>query len=115
MINHEISDENYEHVLNIWETSKMITIKDYHDLHLKVDVLLSACAFQTFTKESINYFKLDPVHYLSIAEYSWDAMLRFTNLNLKLISVIGKYQLVESKRGGNSMICKTIMKLKINS
>ena len=38
---------------------------------------------------------------------SWDVMLRFTNVNLKLILDIEKYQLVESLiRGGISMICK---------
>ena len=37
----------------------------------------------------------------------WDVMLRFTNVNLKLILDIEKYRLVESLiRGGISMICK---------
>ena len=38
---------------------------------------------------------------------SWDIMLRFTNVNLKLILDIEKYQLVESLiRGGISMVFK---------
>ena len=41
-------------------------------------------------------FELDPAHYLSTSGYSWDVMLRFTNFNLKLISDIEKYQLIES-------------------
>ena len=53
----------------------MNTMKDYHDLYLKVDVLLLACVFETFRKESITSFELDPAHYLPIPSYTWDAML----------------------------------------
>ena len=52
-------------------------------------------------------FGLDLAHYLSTPGYSWDAMLRFTDANLKLISDIEMYQFVESTiTGGISMICK---------
>ena len=74
----------------------MNTIKDYHDLYLKVDVLLLACGFETFRKESMNSFELDFAHYLSTLGYSWDAILSFSDFNLRLISVIGKHQFIES-------------------
>ena len=51
-----ISDNNYDHVLKVWEAFKMNNMKDYHDLYLKVDVLLLACVLETFKKESINSF-----------------------------------------------------------
>ena len=39
--------------------------------------------------------------------YYWDVMLRFTNVNLKLISDIENYQFAESAiKGGISMSCK---------
>ena len=107
LINHGISNKNYEHVLNVWKVFKMHSMKEYHDLYLKVDVLLLACVFETFRIESINSFELDPAYYLSTPGYSWDALLRFTDANLKLISDIEKYQFILSKiRGGISMICK---------
>ena len=63
--------------------------------------------FGTFRKESINSLELDPAHYLSTPGYSWDAILRLKGVNLKLISDIEKYQIVESTaRGGVYMICK---------
>ena len=110
--NHAISDENYEHFLNVWKAFPMNTMKYYHDLYLKVDVLLLVCLFKTFGELSINCFELDPVHCLSIPDYSWDVMLRFTNGNLKLISDTEKYQFVSLLppvlkspiRGGISMI-----------
>ena len=36
----KISDEEYEHVLNVWNKFEMRTTKDYNDLHLKYLLLL---------------------------------------------------------------------------
>ena len=54
-----------------------------------------ACVFETFQKESINSFEVDPAHYLFTLGFSSDAMLRLTDVNLKLISGIEKYQFIE--------------------
>ena len=63
--------------------------------------------FETFRKVSINCFKLDPAHYLSIPGYNWDVVLRFTDVNLKLILDIEEYQFNENAiRNDISMICK---------
>ena len=70
MINWAIGDKNFQHVPNIGEAFKMNTMKDYHDLYLKFDVLLLTCMFETFRKASLNSFKLDPAHYLSTPGYS---------------------------------------------
>ena len=60
-----------------------------------------ACVFEIFRKESINSYELDMDYYLSTLGYSWDAMLKFTDVNLKLTSDIEKYQFIESTiRGG---------------
>ena len=108
MTNRAITDTNYKHVLNLWKAFKMNTIKVYYDLYLKTDVLLLACVFETFWNESITSFEFDPARYLSGSCYSWDVMLRFNDVNLKLISDIEKYQFIESTiRGGISMICKS--------
>lgn len=40
--------------------------------------LLLACVFETFTKESMKSFELNPVHCLSTPGYTWDAKKRFT-------------------------------------
>ena len=36
------SDEQYKHAENVWNTFNLITMGDYHDLHLKSDILLFA-------------------------------------------------------------------------
>ena len=41
-----IGHKEYEHVLNVWKKFGMKTMKDYHDLYLKCDVLLLADVFE---------------------------------------------------------------------
>ena len=53
----------------------MNTVGDYHDLHLKTDVLLFADFFEKFIKTFSDYYGLDPYHYFSSPGLSWDAML----------------------------------------
>ena len=73
--------------------------------------MLVACVFEIFRKESINSYELDMDYYLSTLGYSWDAMLKFTDVNLKLTSDIEKYQFIESTiRGAISIICKEFTK-----
>ena len=115
MNNHAVSDKNYKHNFNVWKSFKMNFMKDHHDIYLKVDVLLLACVFETFRKESMNSFELDSFWYLYFPGYSWDAMLTFKNINLKLISNTEKYQFIEiTIRGGISMICKSYAEANYN-
>ena len=44
----KISNEEYEHVLSVWNKFQMKTIKDYHNLYLKCDVLLILHVFEKF-------------------------------------------------------------------
>ena len=85
----------------------MKNTKDCYGFYLKCDVLFLAVVFENFRNESINSFELDSVHYLSTPGCSWDAMLRFMGVSLKLIPDIEKYQFIERIiKGGISMICK---------
>ena len=36
----KLSDKEYDHVLKVWNKFEMKTMKDYHNLYLKCDVLL---------------------------------------------------------------------------
>ena len=101
----EVSDEDYVHAQNVWKTFNCITMKDYHDLYLRTDVLLLADVFEKFRAMSLENYGLDPAHYYSLPGLSWDAALKYSNVKLDLIVDIDMYQMVERGiRGGVSMI-----------
>ena len=70
----KISDKEYKHVLNVWNKFEMKTMKDYHNLYLKCDVLLLVDVFEKFRNNSIKNYGLCPSHYLNVPALSWDAM-----------------------------------------
>ena len=103
--NEHISDKQYKHAQNVWDTFNLKTMGDYHDLYLKSDILLLADVFENFRKTCLQYYKLDPCHYFTSPGLSWDAMLKMTDIKLELITDIDMYQFIEKgMRGGISYI-----------
>ena len=60
-----ISDVQYQHAQNVWNTFNMNIMGDYHDLYLQSDTLLLADVFENFRKTCLRYYKLDPCHYFT--------------------------------------------------
>ena len=63
----------------------MKTIKDYHKLYLKCDILLLADAIEKFRNNSLKNYGLCPSHYLRAPGLSWETMLKVTKIKLELI------------------------------
>ena len=83
-----INDENYTHARKVWETFVMKNLEDYHNLYNRVDVLLLADVFENFRDICIKNYKLDPAHYYTAPGLAWDAALKVTKVELKLLSDI---------------------------
>ena len=100
-----ISDKDYEHAQNVWNTFDLKNMGEYHDLYLKSDILLLADVFENFRKTCLEYYKLDPCHYFTSPGLSWDAMLKMTKMQLELMTDIDMFQFIEKGlRGGTSYI-----------
>ena len=80
-----ISDEDYQHAIKVLKSFNCKTLKDYHDLYLKSDVLLLADVFENLRKTCLKHYKLDPCHYYTAPGLAWDACLKETNENLELL------------------------------
>ena len=103
--NEHIRDEDYSHAQKVWNTFKLQTMGEYHNLYLKSDILLLADVFENFRKTCLQYYKLDPCHYFTSPGLSWDAMLKMTNIKLELMTDIDMFQFIEKgMRGGISYI-----------
>ncbi|XP_065177585.1 uncharacterized protein LOC135808339 [Sycon ciliatum] len=99
-----ISDADYAHAQNVWQTFECSTMEAYHDLYLQTDVYLLADVFEHFRKTAYKTYGLDPAHYLTLPGYAWDALLRFTQIELQLLTDVDMHLFVEAGlRGGISM------------
>ena len=84
----------------------------YHDLYLRIDVLLFAHVFGKFFITCLNYYGLDSSHYFSSPGLSWDSMLKMTGVELEKISNIDVHNFIEKgMRGGISYISKRYAKV----
>lgn len=96
-----ISNEQYNFAQTVWQKFNIKSLNEYTQLYLKTDVLLLADVFENFRNKSILLYELDPVHYISLPSYSWDCMLKLTNVQIKLLTDIDMVLFVEEAlRGG---------------
>ena len=105
--NIEFTQENLDHVNNIFSELKCKSIKDYLLFYLKIDVLLLAEVFEAFRKTCLKTYYLDPAHYFSLPGFSWDAFLKMTKSKIELLQsreLVDFFISKGSLRGGISTV-----------
>ena len=78
-----ISECTYKHAQRVWKEFGMASQGDYHDLYLKTDVLLLSNMFETFRTTCLEHY---PVHFYTSPGLAWQACLKKTGVNLKLLA-----------------------------
>ena len=99
-----ISAEDYERGKEVFN-KYCKNMKDYHDLYLRTDVYILADVFEKFRRTSHATYGIDPVWYISLPSYTWDCGMKFTDVELQLLTDPNMYLFIERGiRGGVSMI-----------
>jgi hypothetical protein len=81
-----ISSKEYEHARKVWDHFGCKTLGEYSDLYLKVDVMLLADVFENFRDICMKTYNLDPAHYYTAPGFSFDCMLKYTEMKLELLT-----------------------------
>ena len=100
-----ISEDDYKHAQSVWSTFKCKSMRDYHDLYCKSDVLQLTDVFEYQRKNLMATHGLDLLHFFSLPGFSWQALLKYTGQRLELISDKDMFDFVQKgMRGGISSI-----------
>lgn len=81
----EISLEDYQHAVEVWNAFHMKNMRDYLNLYCILDTLLLADSFEEFRELSMLHYTLDPVHYHTAPSLAWAAALLTTKVELEII------------------------------
>ena len=106
-----ISDEDYNHAVQVWNHFKIKSFGEYSDLYLKIDVLLLCDVFESFRLLCLSSHNLDCAHYLTVQGFAFDAMLYCTSIELELLNPYEKYLFFENAiKGGYQHVLKNNQK-----
>jgi hypothetical protein len=99
------STSDYRHAQKVWKEFGCKTYLDYHNLYLKSDVLLLADVIENFRNMCFTNYGLDFEYYYTAPGLSFDAMLKYTKVELELFTDVEMYEFIEKGiRGGLSQI-----------
>ena len=80
-----VSDQGYEHALSVWREFGINNLGEYHDLYLRMDIILLANVFKAFRKVCLDNYRLDPAHFYTAPGLVWKACLKKTKIRLELL------------------------------
>jgi len=99
----QISNQEYSQYLKVWNSIPDVNLGKYSDLYLKIDVLALADVLESFRSLCIDAYELDPCYYYTSPGLTWDACLKYTGIELNLLTDYRMLQMIEHGiRGGIS-------------
>ena len=82
----DITDKDYIHAQKVFEEFKLKNLGNYHDFHVQSDTLLLTDVFDNFRNMYIEIYDVDPAHFLSAPGLVWQASLKKTGVELRIIN-----------------------------
>ena len=99
-----LTDNDYAHAQKVWKEFNIKNLGEYHDLYVQSDTTLLADVFENFREKCLEICELDPAHFLSAPELSWQACLKKTGIKLELLTNNDMLMMVE--KGIKGGICQ---------
>ena len=90
-----ISQSEYDHASNVYQTFDLKYLGEYHDLYLKTDVVLLCDVFEQFRNVCMEQYGLDPCHYYTSPGLSWSACLKKSRVCVELLCDIDQINFIE--------------------
>ena len=104
----DIKDVDYRHEKKVFKEFKMNNSGVYNNLYVQSETLLLADVYENFRNKSIEIYRLDPAHFLSVPGLGWQACSKKTGIISELLTNVNMILIVEKEiRGG---ICHAIHK-----
>ena len=73
-----MSQDEYDHMMKLWNTFDIKTWGEYYELYNVLDVTLMADAFEHFRNTTLNAFGVDPMHYITAPQMAYSLFLKVT-------------------------------------
>ena len=107
----DISEEDYEHARNVYESFECKSMIDYLMIYNILDTYLLAECVMDFRNMAYTEFKLDPLQYVSLPSFSMDAFLYKSKEEIELMTDLNMILMIEAAiRGGMSFVSERYAK-----
>ena len=80
----DVTDEDYIHAQKVFGKRKKLG--EYDDIYAQSETLLLADVFRNFRSKCIEIYEIDPAHFLSSPELTWQACLKKNRSKIKIVN-----------------------------
>ena len=106
-----ISEEEYENIRSVWRVFKIQDLRGLALLYAKLDVILLAICWSTFASKMKNDLGLEPLCFISLPHFTFNAALRYTSAKIELIRDPSIQEFIDrSYRGGLAQISERFVR-----
>ena len=92
-----VTNADYKHGKRVWEDFRMQNLDEYYDLYVQSNTLLLADTSESFCNRCIQIYELSPAHFFSATGSAWQAYLKKTQVELRLLTDVDIMQLIVEK------------------
>lgn len=106
-----VSIEDYKHACIVFKEFQCMNIGEFHDLYCLLDTCLLADVMTVFRRKIFETYGLEACHFFSLPTLSFQAMLKYTGIEIELLTDVDMYIFIENNiKGGICQVSKRFSK-----